>query len=160
MRKRSKYRPRPVIRDTLTYLIKGGQPMGHEEIDKVMLEALSAMHALTHGRGTFADWEIVRNMINSSVAMCQLFFDSAYLDDLKEAMVAHARCGRRHIEGKGFGYSGPEIQAVHLALEIAKEQLRLATIRDIGSALAMVDNCQIRGDYYASAVQGRGLVEV
>ena len=160
MRKRSSYRPCEVMRDPLGYVLKGMKPMTDEQIRNCSIQHHDALYRMTHGEATMADWQLVCHMLNTSVALAQTIFGGDYLDDLKAAMVAHARAGRRKIDGKSLAYTGEELMAVNTALAINDEQIKLATMHEIGVAIRVVDEAHRQKNFYASVIQGRGLVAV
>ena len=157
MKKRSSYRPRSIIRDPIGYVIKGMSPMTPQQILNCSLQHHDALYRMTHGEASMADWQLVCHMINTSVALSQTLFDGAYLDDLKAAMVAHASAGRRKLDGKGLAYTGAELTAVNTALAINDEQIKLATMQEIGVAIRVVDEAHRQKNFYASVMQGRGV---
>jgi len=136
VRKRSKYRPKPIITDPLNWVLNGFKTLEETELTRLGVMHHQALHAMTHGTGVWEDWNTICHMTNLAVALSQMVFGNAYLDDLKEAMVAHARCGRRHLDGKSLAYTGPELQAINTAAEIITEQLRLATRAELEEAVA------------------------
>lgn len=158
MRKRSSYRPRAVIRDPIGYVIKGMSPMTDDQIRNCSIHHHDALYRMTHGEASMDDWQLVCHMINTSVALSQTIFGGDYLDDLKLAMVAHARAGKRKLAGKGLAYTGEELTAVNTALAINDEQIKLATMQEIGTAIRVVDEAHRQKNFYASVIQGRGLV--
>ena len=150
MRKRSKYKPRPVIHDPLTYVMAGFKRIAPEHQTTVALRHHDAMHAMTHGAATWKDWNTVCGMINTAVAMSQTVFGNDYLDELKAAMNAHASCGRRFLDGKGLGYTGLELQAVNTAVEIITEQFKLITVSELENAVRVVEQCKRDQHFFAS----------
>lgn len=150
MRKRSKYKPRPMIKDPLTYVLAGFKRIAPEHQTTVALRHHSALHALTHGTATWEDWNVVCGMINTAVATSQTVFSNDYLEELKAAMTAHAQCGRRFLDGKGMGYTGPELQAVNTAVEIITEQFKLITVGELENAVRVVEQCNRDKHFFAS----------
>lgn len=159
MRKRSKYKPRPIVRDPLNYVLAGFKPISEKHQQTVAAMHHSALESLTHGTAKWSDWDVVRNMINTAVALSQTVYGNAYLDDLKAAMVAHAKCGRRFLDGKSLGYTGEELQAINTAVEIVTEQFRLSTVAEIERAAAVVHHSERTKNFYASVVQGRAITD-
>lgn len=151
MRKRSSYRPRPVMRDPISYVIKGFSPMTADQQIAVAVQQHSAMHALTHGTGTTHDWEIVCELLNTAIALDQTVYESAYKLVIQLGMTAHAKCAKRYQQGKSFGYSGNELAAVNDAIAVHREQLKLSTMAEIGVALRVVEHAKRQGNYFISS---------
>jgi hypothetical protein len=149
-RKRSTYRPRPVIKDPLTYVLSGFKRITQEHQTIVALRHHDALHALTHGTASKEDWETVCSMINTSVAMSEKVFSGEYLEELKAAMTAHAKCGRRFVEGKGMGYTGAELEAVNTAVDLITEQLKLVTVAELEDSVRAVEQAIRDKNFFAS----------
>lgn len=124
--------------------------MTPEQIERSSLRQHGSMYALTHGQGTQDDWEVITELLNVSIALCQTIFDNAYEAEIRRAMLSHAQCGKRKIKSGSFGYTGSELQDVNTAIEIHSEQMRLATMGEIGDALKIVDRAQRAGHFYAT----------
>lgn len=157
MRKRSTYRPRPVMLNPIKYVIEGFKPMDPDGQMRTRLRQHDAMHALTHGIGEDEHWQVIRELLNVSVALSQTVFGSAYVEEIRKAMLAHANCGSRKVKHGKYGYAGDELAAVNTAIEVYEEQLRLTTMEEIGDALKVVDRAIRQKNFYASVVQGRGV---
>ena len=112
MKKRSKYRPKPVIRDVLTYVISGFKPIAQDAAMRVKLINHGSLLALTRGEGTRTDWELVRNALNVAVVLAELECGNEYIEEIKLAMMAHAQCGKRFYKGQNFGYTGEQLNHV------------------------------------------------
>jgi hypothetical protein len=157
MRKRSKYKPRPIMLNPIKYVIEGFAPMDKEGQIRTRLRQHDAMFALTHGQGTDDHWQVIRELLNVAAALSKTIFDGAYITEIQAAMVAHAECGRRYVKHGRYGYAGTELQTVNTAIEVYEEQLKLATMGEIGDALKVVDRAIRQKNFYASVVQERGL---
>lgn len=150
MRKRSKYRPRPVMRDPVGYVITGFKPMTKDQIERSSLRQHGSMYALTHGEGSQDDWEVITELLNVSIALSQTVFGDAYKEEIRAAMLAHAKCGQRKVKAGTWGYTGEELTAVNTAMEIYAEMMKQATMGEIGDALKVVEHAHRQGNFYAS----------
>lgn len=157
MRKRSSYRPRPVMLNPIKYVIEGFKPMDPEGQMRTRLRQHDAMYALTHGQGEDDHWQAIRELLNVSVALSQTVFGGSYEEEIRAAMLAHANCGSRKVKHGKYGYAGDELAAVNAAIEIYEEQLKVVTMEEIGVALKVVDRAIRQKNFYASVVQGRGV---
>lgn len=131
---KKKYRPRPVIQDPLTYVITGVRPAAPDLRARIETINHSAMHQLTHGKGTRQDWDEVAYALNTALVLAEDYkIGLDYLDDIRAALEAHRMCGVRQ-----FGYSGPELQAVNTALKIHEHQLLITTVAEHEKAMTKV----------------------
>lgn len=128
MRKRSKYRPKGIIQDPIRYVIAGLKAPNQNAIEKVQIVNHGSLYSLTHGTGTRMDWDNITAALNVSLVLCEKGLGTEYKDDILNGMRAHNNCGIRHVKGKNFGYTGPELQAVSIALEVHDAQLPLVTV--------------------------------
>jgi hypothetical protein len=151
MRKKSNYRPRPIIRDTLHFVTTGFKPMTLDQQLAVAVQQHDAMRSLTHGTGTKGDWEIICELMNTGIALDQTVYGGSHRLVIQLGMTAHAKCAKRYQTGGAFGYSGEELTAVNDAIEVHREQLRLSTMAEIGDALRVVDQAKRQGNYFISA---------
>lgn len=129
-----KYRPRPQIQDPLTYVLSGFKLPERSKTLKVQLINHGAMHSLTAGTGTRDDWQYVCNALNVAVVLAEMGIGDEYLPQIKEAMAAHAECGKRlYVHGRAV-YTGPQLTAVNLGVEIHDAQLEVANVAQMEKA--------------------------
>ena len=100
------------------------------------------MAQLTKGEATWAEWTDVTNVINMAAALAGMGVGSDYKEDIRKAMHAQASCGKRLLKNGRLGYSGPELTAVNLALEVHDAQLEVATVQQIETARRIVDEAK------------------
>ena len=134
MRKRSKYRPKPVILDVMTYVSSGFKPIALDKAVRVKVINHGSLLALTRGQGTRTDWELVCNALNVAVVLAEAGVGDEYIEEIKAAMMAHAQCGKRFYKGQSFGYTGEQLNAVNIGLEIHDAQIDIATVAQMQDA--------------------------
>lgn len=93
-----------------------------------------SLHAMTTGVGTSRAWQDIAEAINVAIVLSETLFDRQVLPDLLEAAVAHARCGARMHRAGRFGYSGGELKAVNLAMDVHDAQLEQITFGELVKA--------------------------
>jgi hypothetical protein len=140
MRKRSKYRPRPVLVNPVAYVIESNQPAtGNPDAIMVLrIRNHAALEALVRGRATRADLDVLTAVSNITEALHQLGFGGDYRDvcvDGREAILGvvyrAATIGR-------FTPTGLEIQKLNLLMELHDAQLEIVTVRDVERAMQRV----------------------
>jgi hypothetical protein len=148
MRKRSKYRPRPVLVNPLGYVLESMTPISQHDSFLVDLKIKNhlAMAALTHGRATKQDMDLLINMNNVTHALLRMGFGTEfkqYMDAGRNAL--YEVCSRGAETKTKFVCRGPEITALNALLELHDAQLDAITVRDMEKAVALVEHEQKTG---------------
>lgn len=133
MRKRSKYRPRPVVNDTMYYILSGNLPATAAKtvITRIRVANHSAMDSLIHGKGTVHDVDVLGHMLTTAMALAKHSIGRDWLPELSQA-----RKELDALEARGGHYTmrASEIMALNLALEIHDAQLDGCTIKQLEDA--------------------------
>ena len=135
-RKRSKYRPRGVIRDPIAFVLQGVSTLTSHDGPNTTLRIRnhSALESVIRGNATGDDVNTLIAAANMATALARL---GKGLDWRAEIIaggdaVAALRDRPRKI------CTGPEIQAIRLLLEIHDAQLDASAIVDVEAAIARV----------------------
>lgn len=131
---RKKYRPRPVIVDPVSYVVDGFKLPEPDKVMKIRLLNHGAMTALVQGTATKNDWQYVCTALNVAIVLAENGVGEEYMLQIKEAMLAHAQCGKRLYTQGRAGYTGPQLTAVNLGVEIHDAQLEIATVAQMEKA--------------------------
>lgn len=131
MRKRSSYRPRPVIKDPLGYLAK----LSPQHRDAINLRNHISLEKILKGDGDGKDWDEITAALNIGVILDVQVYGGEHNALFVTASNCHATCGERSGRLGRILYSGPELTAVRLALEIHDEQMAQATTIEIDRAV-------------------------
>jgi hypothetical protein len=137
MRKKSKYKPRPVLVNPLAYVLEGFEKVTDhkDENVKVRLKNRLALDALMHGTATGYDVDLLVNVANVSTAL-------AIAADKGREWLTAIRAGVDAIEALRNRprklCTGLELQAIRLLLDINDAQLDAATILDVEAAIKLV----------------------
>jgi len=142
-KKRSKYRPRPVMRDAMAWVKSGFYRVdGHPATAELALTNHAAMEALRMGEATQADMQDLANMINVMEALTEVnpAFGEDYSAEIEAAQAAMvslaARCKQRGV----FTCTAAELDALRVAIELHDAQLEIATVNDIAEAMKIIKN--------------------
>jgi len=140
MRKRSKYRPKPVLVNPLGYVIESMTPVTKHEnfLLDLKIKNSESMVALMQGRATKADMDILIAMSNVTEALHQMGFGAEYQDVCVGGRIAILKIIDRARQHGRFTPTGPEIQLLNLLMELHDAQMDVITVRDIEKALALV----------------------
>lgn len=141
MRKRSKYRPKGVIVNTMGYVLEGLTPVAKHSNFLMTLKIANhaALAALTQGKATNADITVLINALNISEGLYRLGFGREYGDVLREGLTALRDVGRRgHKSGRYVLYAH-EMTALNTIMELHDAQLDLCTVNDLDRAIDLVN---------------------
>lgn len=140
MRKRSKYRPKGVRLDVMTWVINGMRPVtdAADEILTLRIKNHMAMDTLRKGGGTKAEMDIVIAALNMTEALARLRIGGELADQIRAGQDALYTLAKRGANIGRFIFTGPELQAVNLAMEIHDAQLDVCTIAELEKAVEIV----------------------
>lgn len=147
VRKKSKYKPKGVRLDVMTWLksgmIRAADAQGGSIILNTMIKNHNAVDLLRQGK---ADKEIMSTIIealNVTEALAVNQIGEEYKDEIRHAQDAIYACCQRAVQHKKFVLTGPELVALNTAMQVHDAQLDICTVAELESALDYVWN-QIR----------------
>lgn len=137
MRKRSKYRPKPIIADTMTWV-----RAGMKRVDEVSASATikirnhDAMNTLRLGAATRLQIDTIIDAMNIAEALAKRGFGSDWLPELQDAQDKLLGLARRGVaNGFRFIVRGDELTALNMAMEIHDAQLEVVTVKELETAM-------------------------
>ena len=140
MRKRSKYRPKPVLVNTMGYVMESMTPIA--AMDKYFIELKIKNHLaltrLTKGEADRTDIDTLIAATNVTEALYRLGFGREYGDVVKDGLDALRSVGRRGVETGRFILKSVEMNALNLVMELHDAQLEIITLRDMEKAIELV----------------------
>lgn len=143
MRKRSRYKPKGVILDTMGWIKQGMQIVDGMDVGlDLKIKNHAAMANLTQGRGTRDDMDIVIGALNMTEALTRINPELGrdWAAEIRAAQDALYSLGKRGLaNGERFIFKADEMKAVNLGMEIHDAQLERSTVRDIELALDEVE---------------------
>ena len=140
MRKRSKYRPKPLLVNPLGYVLESLKPVSQHEQYLVELKIKNhlAMTTLTRGEATRSDIDTLIASVNIVEALYRLGFGKEYADVVRDGLDALRDVGRRGVETGRFILKSVEMNALNLVMELHDAQLEIITLRDMEKAIELV----------------------
>ena len=143
MRKRSKYKPKGVRLDNLSWIKAGFAKVGtlpKAGID-LKLKNHEALDSLMRGQGTRDHVDALIAAFNVAEALYKVSPNLGldYAEEIKNSQDAILSMSRRGLEKGRFLFSGPEMQVIRLGMEIHDAQLDAATVRDMEKAIDLVN---------------------
>lgn len=140
MKKRTKYRPRPLLLNPIGYVLGGFEPMrAHKsQLLDLKLKNHDALTNLTRGVATRDDIDVLVEMFNTTRALWILGFGAEYADELKAGFDSLSAVKNRGAESGKFILKSEEMNAINLIAELHDAQMEVITIGDLEKALKIV----------------------
>lgn len=147
MKKRSAYRPRPILRDTMAWVLSGFKPLVgvKDENVKLRLKNHLALEAVIKGTATPQDVDVLIAASNMAMALRRGGKGIDWTQEIRagadavEALRDRARTGGRRI------CYGPELQAIRMMMEIHDAQLDDTTLLELDTAITRAKHQLLTG---------------
>ena len=143
MKKKSKYKPRGVRYDNLSWIVAGFKKVGSLPTAGVALKLKNheALDSILKGHGTKAHVDVLIAAVNMSEALIRIRDELGmdWKDEIKAAQDAIYTMGKRGIEKDNFLFTGPEMSAVKLVMDLHDAQLDECSVKDMEQALFIVN---------------------
>ena len=139
MRKRSKYRPRRVLLDTMAFVQESLTPVAKHDnylLDLKIVNSM-AMASLMKGTATKRDMDVLVAMSNVVEALYELGFGRQYQDVATEGRYAILSIVYRAVERLRFVPTGEDIKRLNTLMELHDAQMDVITIADMERAIAL-----------------------
>lgn len=139
MRKRSKYRPKGVLRNPMGYVLDGFAPMTQhaDQLLTLRLKNHAAMVELLQGRATPAHMGVLIAMYNITEALHKLGFGGEYADEVTVAREMLINIVQRSHKIGRYTPTGAEIAALNQLMDLHDAQMEVVTVRDMDTALKL-----------------------
>ncbi len=144
MRKRSKYRPKGVRIDSVNWVVAGLKPLAAVEGEAVKLKIVNhdALEQMRQGQGTRQTVDTLIEAMNMTEALLSTAnLGTDWSAEIRAGQDALFTMSRRAI-AKGaqgrFVFTGPELVAINLAMEIHDAQLDACTVAQLERAIEFV----------------------
>ena len=139
MRKRSKYRPRRVLLDTMAFVQESLTPVALHDTYLLDLKITNsmAMAALMKGTATKRDMDVLVAMSNIVEALYELGFGRQYQDVATEGRYAILSIVYRAVERLRFVPTGEDVKRLNTLMELHDAQMDAITIADMERAISL-----------------------
>lgn len=140
MRKRSKYRPKPVLQNPLGYVLEGMTPVSQHEsfLVDVKIKAHMALLNLTQGKAVREDIDTLIQAVNVVEALYRMGFGTEYGDAMRNGLDALHSVGVRGAKSNRFILRSEEMKALNTIMELHDAQLEVITLKDMERAYKLV----------------------
>lgn len=137
---RKAYRPKPVRIDPVGYVLTGLKPVGEvgDELVTLRIKNHGALAALTQGRATSLDFNMLISALNVTEALMMQELGAEYSPALKAGQEALTAIGQRCRTLGRFVLRAEEMTALNLAMEVHDAQLEICTVAQIERAIHTV----------------------
>jgi hypothetical protein len=143
MKKKSKYKSRGVRYDNMSWLIAGMKKVGALPTAGVALKLKNrdALDSILKGHGGKEHVDVLISAVNMSEALIRIRDDLGrdWAEEIRAAQDAVYAMGRRGLEKGAFLFTGPEMAAMKLVMDLHDSQLDDCTVREMEQALFIVE---------------------
>lgn len=138
MRKRSKYRPKPIALNPVAFVLENLTPVAKHEsyLLDLKIKNSDAMAKLLRGQATKQDMDTIIAMSNIAESLVHLGFGTEYKSASLEGRAAILSIVHRAVKTHRFTPTGPEIAALNTLMELHDAQMDVITVKDMDKALA------------------------
>lgn len=139
MKKRSKYRPRRVLLDTMAFVQESLTPVAKHDnylLDLKIVNSM-AMASLMKGTATKRDMDVLVAMSNIVEALYELGFGRQYQDVATEGRYAILSIVYRAVERLRFVPTGEDVKRLNTLMELHDAQMDAITIADMERAISL-----------------------
>ena len=139
---RKKYKPTGVRLDAMAWVMSGMKPVSQVEHAGLALKIKNhdALTNITQGRGKRDDIDIVIAALNVAEGLAMLGLGTDWRPEINAAQEAVYHMGKRGLkQGDKFLFTGPEMQAVNLGIDVHDAQLDECTVKQLEEALQIVE---------------------
>ena len=143
MKKKSKYKPKGVRLDNMSWIIAGMKKVGTLPTAGVALKLKNheALDSILKGQGTRDHVDVLIAAVNMSEALIRVREDLGrdWAQEIREAQDAIYTMGKRGFEKNSFVFTGPEMTAVKLVMDLHDAQLDDCSVKEMEQALFIVE---------------------
>lgn len=145
MRKRSKYKPRFINTNAHGWVISGLKPLPEvgDALVTLKIKNYAALDEVRAGRATIEHVDVIIAAMNMAEAYTEIGKGADWTDEICQAQDALFTMASRGLRKGRFLFTGQEMNAINLAMEIHNQQLENSTVQEVEKCLKIVEN-QIR----------------
>ncbi len=142
MRKKSSYKPRPVRADNLNWILAGMKKVGTLPSAglELKLKNHEALDSILKGQGTRDHMDVLISAVNICEALVRVRDDLGldWANEIRAAQDALYTMAKRGVEKNRFAFTGPEMTAMKLVMDVHDVQLDNCTVKEMERALFIV----------------------
>lgn len=135
-RKKSKYKPRPVLRDPVGYVLEGLEPVAPSAVT-IRIRNNSALESLIRGNATGADVGILTTAANMTTALASLGKGRDWSAEIRAGVDAVQSVRDRRIKWGKIQATPSELQSIATLIDVHEAQIAEAAVIDFEAALKL-----------------------
>jgi hypothetical protein len=110
---------------------------------KLRIQNHASLDEIVFGRGNRDHVDVLINMCNTAEAIAKLFPSKGgdWMPEIKESQDAVYNMARRGVEKGSFVFTGEELQAIKIVMEVHDQQIEETTVKEIEKAIDYVAEC-------------------
>jgi hypothetical protein len=143
MRKKSKYKPKGVRLDAVNWVLAGMRKVGTLPTAGVGLKLKNheALDSIMKGQGTRAHVDVLIHAVNMAEALIRIRDDlgADWATEIRAAQDAIFTMAKRGVEKNRFAFTGPEMTAVRVVMDVHDAQLDDCSVKEMEKALELVN---------------------
>lgn len=133
MRKRSAYKPKPIISPAMR------MSLPDDAATNLKLTSYQALDLVTRGHGTYDLFDCLNMAVSVCTVLAEKGYGKEYLDVCRDAIEAIRRMGQRAVKTGKFGLDGEGYQAIKECLDLHSQQIELCTRLTLSDAIFEVE---------------------
>ena len=140
-RREKAYRQKPKLANPVAYAIEGQSLAGLTHPDTLMRSRVlnhDALEAIRLGKGTYEHLNLLVNAVNMAMGLCRVGIGAEFNEDIGRALDAMHDMAHRWQDKGSMAFTGPELAAMRVALDLHDQQLDYATVRELERAKVIV----------------------
>lgn len=137
---RKAYKPKRKVENILSYMAK----LDSRVVIEDLISYEMALMSIVRGEGTIRDSDMITGAMNACAVLC---LQHGWMEHYPTAVAgqnAQFEMTNRVRAGKKVLYTGPEMKAVQLALELYEQQVPLMTPKDMANAAILVGQTLVK----------------
>jgi hypothetical protein len=140
MRKKSKYKPKGVRLDTVSWVLSGMKPFTSVSLAvDIRIKNHVAIEQLRLGQADKENIDILIGAFNMMEGFGRMGIGTDWAEEIRAGQDALLSVAKRGVQrDMRFVATGPELKAINLAMEIHDAQLDVCTVRQLEQALDIV----------------------
>jgi hypothetical protein len=142
MRKKSKYKPKGVRLDAVNWVLAGMRKVGTLPTAGVGLKLKNheALDSIMKGQGTREHVDVLIHAVNMAEALIRIRDDlgADWATEIRAAQDAIFTMAKRGVEKNRFAFTGPEMTAVRVVMDVHDAQLDDCSVKEMEKALDLV----------------------
>ena len=137
MRKRSKYRPKGILPDPVTWVMAGMKKVDEISAGTTLkIRNHDAMNNIRLGNGTRRDVDAVIDAMNVAEALAKRGVGADWMPEIRDAQDHLLALAKRGVQnGFRFIMRAEELNALNLGMEVHDAQLDAVTVRELEQAM-------------------------